>query len=370
MNKPTSREKALYRYHTALERGDFATVAAILRQAEQDATLARMLLELNAALAAEADATSAPQAVARSTNGQRHPGAPAKEELPMTAYESTAAGRTLFPARNTHQKADRRPRFRPALTLIAALVVVALAGAALLSSGLPAGINGTSANPPGGAGPDGLPGAAQQVVTASPTFTPTVTWTATPSPIASPTFTPTPFPATVAGPQADPLILTATAIVDQATHMAGGGLMPTVVPPMPSQGTMAIGGGGGGSFGGGISTSGGIATMDGGAVTMFSGFPIGNTASFGLAAGGVGFVQFTADTAGALTITTTSLDFTPSLLVFSLDDPDLAIQRNTDDQTPPTVSVTVSPGDRVLVLVYAADRDATGQYLLNAHMAE
>ena len=364
MNKHLSREKALYRYHTALEHGDFATVAAILRQAEEDATLARMLLELNAALAAEADATHAPQAVARSTNGQRHPGAPAKEILPMTAYETTASGRTLFPSRNTHQKTDRRPRFRPALTLIAALVVVALAGAALLSSGLPAGISGTSANLPAGAGPGGLPGAAQQVVTATPTFTPTATWTPTPI---------------IPGPQADPLILTATAIVDQATNMAGGGLMPTVVAPLPmqSQGTVEMGGGGGGSpIPGmispdtGFAISGGITTMGGGAVSVFSGFPIGTTASFGLAPGGVGFFQLTADAEGALTITTTSLDFTPRLLVFSLDDPDLALQRSADGETPPTVSLTVNPGDRVMVLVYAADRAVSGQYLLNAHMAE
>lgn len=37
------RELALYRYSMALERGDFATVAAVLQQAEQDAVLARLL---------------------------------------------------------------------------------------------------------------------------------------------------------------------------------------------------------------------------------------------------------------------------------------------------------------------------------------
>lgn len=37
------RELALYRYSTALERGDFATVAAVLQQAEHDPVLARLL---------------------------------------------------------------------------------------------------------------------------------------------------------------------------------------------------------------------------------------------------------------------------------------------------------------------------------------
>jgi hypothetical protein len=41
------REKALYRYSSALERGDFGTVAAILAQAEQDPELERSIREMN-----------------------------------------------------------------------------------------------------------------------------------------------------------------------------------------------------------------------------------------------------------------------------------------------------------------------------------
>ncbi len=40
-------EKILYRYTSALARGDFETVAAILKQAEEDETLAEMVLDLN-----------------------------------------------------------------------------------------------------------------------------------------------------------------------------------------------------------------------------------------------------------------------------------------------------------------------------------
>jgi hypothetical protein len=41
------REKALFRYSNALDRGDFDTIAGILHQAEQDAVLERMILEMN-----------------------------------------------------------------------------------------------------------------------------------------------------------------------------------------------------------------------------------------------------------------------------------------------------------------------------------
>ncbi len=43
------REKLLFRYSSALEDGDFETVSAVLRQAQADPQLERMLLELNQA---------------------------------------------------------------------------------------------------------------------------------------------------------------------------------------------------------------------------------------------------------------------------------------------------------------------------------
>lgn len=45
-----AREKACYLYTAALDRGDFDTVAAILCQAEGDAELDRMIIEIDAAL--------------------------------------------------------------------------------------------------------------------------------------------------------------------------------------------------------------------------------------------------------------------------------------------------------------------------------
>jgi hypothetical protein len=54
-----AREKAVYRYTSALERGDFETVAAILAQAEIDTDLERMIVEVNVALATEHEAAAA-----------------------------------------------------------------------------------------------------------------------------------------------------------------------------------------------------------------------------------------------------------------------------------------------------------------------
>ena len=48
-----AREKALYRYSSALERGDFEVVSSTLREAEQDPLLERMLLEVNEVYCAE-----------------------------------------------------------------------------------------------------------------------------------------------------------------------------------------------------------------------------------------------------------------------------------------------------------------------------
>jgi hypothetical protein len=50
-----AREKALYRYSSALDRGDFEGVSAVLKQAEQDAAMERMLLEVNEVYRAEVE---------------------------------------------------------------------------------------------------------------------------------------------------------------------------------------------------------------------------------------------------------------------------------------------------------------------------
>ena len=52
-------EKALYRYSSALARGDFDTVAAVLHEAEQDPALEQMILELHAEYQVEEDAIQA-----------------------------------------------------------------------------------------------------------------------------------------------------------------------------------------------------------------------------------------------------------------------------------------------------------------------
>lgn len=54
-NKSTERERAAFLYTTALEYGDFETVQSILKQAERDSVLERILLEVNDALAHEND---------------------------------------------------------------------------------------------------------------------------------------------------------------------------------------------------------------------------------------------------------------------------------------------------------------------------
>ncbi|MBK8024139.1 MAG: SH3 domain-containing protein [Chloroflexi bacterium] len=53
------REKLLFRYSAALERGDFDTAAEVLRAAERDPALEAMLLDLNAASAASCTAYGA-----------------------------------------------------------------------------------------------------------------------------------------------------------------------------------------------------------------------------------------------------------------------------------------------------------------------
>lgn len=52
------REKALFRYTSALERGDFETIAAVLHEAEADPELARLIAEVNDTMAADLGAAS------------------------------------------------------------------------------------------------------------------------------------------------------------------------------------------------------------------------------------------------------------------------------------------------------------------------
>jgi RNA polymerase sigma factor (sigma-70 family) len=54
------RERALYKYSSALERGDFDVISRILEKAEQDPVLERMILEVNAAYLAETEGRQEP----------------------------------------------------------------------------------------------------------------------------------------------------------------------------------------------------------------------------------------------------------------------------------------------------------------------
>lgn len=53
------REQAVHRYTSALERGDFETVATVLAEAEHDAELERMIVEVNEVLEDEHEAAAA-----------------------------------------------------------------------------------------------------------------------------------------------------------------------------------------------------------------------------------------------------------------------------------------------------------------------
>jgi hypothetical protein len=103
------REKLLFRYTGALERGDFETVASVLREAERDAALATLLHDLNEELASELRPLKA------SSNG-KHP--VMQTQPPITSH--------------ARQPAVQRPRPVYPFTLAAAMLIVALFSGLLL----------------------------------------------------------------------------------------------------------------------------------------------------------------------------------------------------------------------------------------------
>src|SRR6185503_9234382 len=52
-SRQLAREKLVFRYSSALERGDFEIISAVLREAENDPVLERMLHEINDVYRAE-----------------------------------------------------------------------------------------------------------------------------------------------------------------------------------------------------------------------------------------------------------------------------------------------------------------------------
>ncbi len=174
-----AREKSLFRYSSALERADFATVEAVLREAERDPVLAQMITEIN--MVYESETIRLSPSLNHSSNHQQ-------KELLMTTI--------ILPRRqNTIQ------RWLP-ITLAAACVSVLFIGALLMRPIRPGGsLVGLQ-----------VQASATPTAAASPTLVPTE----------PPTFTPTPVPA--------------AGVVEPSA------LPPTVVPPdaQPSIGVMGI----------------------------------------------------------------------------------------------------------------------------------
>ncbi|MBX3083064.1 MAG: ERCC4 domain-containing protein [Anaerolineae bacterium] len=125
------REKLLLRYTGALERGDAATVAAVLRHAETDPDLARMIDEINAVYAAE-DSAMSQIAYRPSANGHQ------TKESSVTTLTAPAITQRSSPRRNLP------------LTLVATLTALLLIGSALFSAfnrrdqGTPAALQATA----------------------------------------------------------------------------------------------------------------------------------------------------------------------------------------------------------------------------------
>lgn len=145
------REKLLFRYSSALARGDFATVSAILAEAERDPALARQLAELDAEYALEPVPTF-------SLNGHRR-------ETTVSVYVNSAPK-------------PRAQRFNLAFVSAAAVLVVTLLGTFLFAN-RPTGDDDVNAILP----------AAQS--TETPTAAPTLVPTSTPLPATALPPTPT-----------------------------------------------------------------------------------------------------------------------------------------------------------------------------------
>lgn len=112
------REKAAYRYTTALDQGDIDTIATVLQQAERDPELERMILEIHGAYATEDGPASTPIEV----------------EIPSFSLRSLPPAPTLPPGSTLPTPVRRqRSRFWIVAQVLAAVVVVgALVGSFLV----------------------------------------------------------------------------------------------------------------------------------------------------------------------------------------------------------------------------------------------
>ncbi len=105
-----ARERLLFKYSAALDRGDFAAVAAILRQAEHDPLLAKMIEELDAAYQTELAAAG----FVLNTNHRE------RKELPMIAV-----------SRPPFDRMSARPAQHSLLTAAVLLVTLVILGSAV-----------------------------------------------------------------------------------------------------------------------------------------------------------------------------------------------------------------------------------------------
>ncbi|MBZ0289343.1 MAG: hypothetical protein K8I30_17110, partial [Anaerolineae bacterium] len=166
-----AREKLLFRYSSALERGDFEVISAVLREAESDPVLERMLREMNDVYRAELAPPPALPSISANHNHRN-----TREDATMTV---------TFPTiRRVNVPGAPRGRWTSMATLAAAIIAIILFAAVLIARRPP--------NSPEYANPViGL-----QNESATPI--PSPTWTPTPvAQQATPSATPFPRPTTI-----------------------------------------------------------------------------------------------------------------------------------------------------------------------------
>jgi hypothetical protein len=183
------REKLLFRYSSALERGDFEVISAVLREAENDPVLERMLHDMNDVYRAE---LAPPPALPSFSTNHNHRST--REDAAMTV---------TFPTiRRVTMPAAPQGRWASMATLAAAIIAIILFAAILIARRPP--------NPPEQANP--IIGLQNETAT----------------PIPSPTWTPTPVP------QQPTLTGTPTIVPVIASPIQDAGFFfPTLPPDMP-----------------------------------------------------------------------------------------------------------------------------------------
>jgi hypothetical protein len=162
-SRQLAREKLLFRYSSALERGDFDVISAVLREAENDPVLERMLREMDEVYRAEIMSLPALPSISANHNNHRNQ----REDANMTV---------TFPSiKRVSIPAPSAGRWSSTATLAAAIIAIILFAAILISRKPPgqeetaspgAGLNGETATP--------------VVITTTPTAIASLTWTPTP----------------------------------------------------------------------------------------------------------------------------------------------------------------------------------------------